>query len=112
VIHADNARLHCAKAVALFGSQFSTPSTSYSLFPRSGYLRLLFFRYLKGMLQWSSFDEPDEPLSAIQEILSGIDDESLDAAFQEWMIRLQKCIDRNVEYVEYVEYIEYIEYIE
>jgi hypothetical protein len=28
------------------------------------------------------------------------------------MIRLQKCIDRNVEYVEYVEYIEYIEYIE
>jgi hypothetical protein len=53
------------------------------------------------MLQESSFDEPDELLSAIQEILKGVDCETLDAVFQEWMIRLQKCIDRNDEYVEW-----------
>jgi hypothetical protein len=55
------------------------------------------------MLQESSFDEPDELdglLSAIQEILKGVDRETLDAVFQEWMIRLQKCIDGNGEYVE------------
>jgi len=40
-------------------------------------------------------------LSAIQKILRGVDRETLDAVFQEWMIRLQKCIDGNGEYVEW-----------
>jgi hypothetical protein len=58
------------------------------------------------VIQESSFDEPDELMSVIQEILSGIDRETLDAIFQEWMIRLQKCIDGNGEYGEYGEYVE------
>jgi hypothetical protein len=37
VIHADNTRSHCAKTVTqFFESQFPTPSTSSSLFTRSG----------------------------------------------------------------------------
>jgi hypothetical protein len=52
------------------------------------------------MLEGSSFDEPDELLFVIQEILRGVDRETLDEVFQEWMIRLQKCIDGNGEYVE------------
>jgi hypothetical protein len=52
------------------------------------------------VLQWSSFDEPDKLLLAIQEILRGVDRETLDVVFQEWMIRLQKYIDGNDEYVE------------
>jgi hypothetical protein len=70
---------------------------------RSGPLDFWLFTYLKGVLQGSSFDEPDESdelLSAIQEILKGIGRETLDAGFQEWIIRLQNYIDRNGEYVE------------
>jgi hypothetical protein len=52
------------------------------------------------VLQASSFDDRDEPLSAIEEILPGFDRETLDAIFQEWMIRLCKSIDGNGEYVE------------
>jgi hypothetical protein len=47
------------------------------------------FGYLKGVLQGISFDESDELLSTIQEILKGVDHETLDGVFQEWMIRLQ-----------------------
>jgi hypothetical protein len=52
------------------------------------------------MLQESSFDEPDQLVSALQKILRGIDREILDAVLQEWMIRLQNCIDGNGKYVE------------
>jgi hypothetical protein len=59
------------------------------------------------VVQGSSFDkpaelaEPDELLFVIQEILRGVDRQTLDAIFQKWMIRLQKCIDGNGEYVEW-----------
>jgi hypothetical protein len=52
------------------------------------------------VLQGSSLDEPDELLSAIQEIARGFDRETLDAIVETWIIRLQKYIDRNSEYVE------------
>jgi hypothetical protein len=48
----------------------------------------------------SSFDKPDERLSVIHEIRRGVDRETLDAVFHEWMTRLQNCIDGNSEYVE------------
>jgi hypothetical protein len=52
------------------------------------------------VLQGSSFDERDERFPAIQEICRRVDRQILDAGFQEWMIRLQKWIDGNGEYVE------------
>jgi hypothetical protein len=52
------------------------------------------------MLQENLFDESEELLSDIQKISRGVDHEILDAVFQEWMIRLQKCIDGNGEHVE------------
>jgi hypothetical protein len=51
------------------------------------------------VLQESSFDERDGLLSAIQEILRGVDRETLDAVSEEWITRLQKSIDGNGEYV-------------
>jgi hypothetical protein len=39
-------------------------------------------------------------LSTIQEILRGVNRETLDAVVQEWMIQLQKCIDGNGQYIE------------
>jgi hypothetical protein len=59
------------------------------------------FGYLKEVLQGSSFHEPDELLFALQEILREVDHSTLDAVFQEWMIRLQKCIDGNGDYVKW-----------
>jgi hypothetical protein len=52
------------------------------------------------MFQGSSLDESHELLFAIQGMLKGVDRETLDAVFQEWMIRLQKYIDGNGQYVE------------
>jgi hypothetical protein len=44
------------------------------------------------VLQGSSFDEPDELWSAIQDMLKGVERETLDAVFQESMIRLQSAL--------------------
>jgi hypothetical protein len=52
------------------------------------------------VLQRSSFDEHDEFVSAIQEILRGVDRETLDAVYQKWIMRLHKSIDGNGEHVE------------
>jgi hypothetical protein len=93
----------CQNGYSGFGSQFSRPSTSYSLFARSGPSDFWLFGHLKGVLQGSSFDELDEAdelLSAVQESLRGVDRETLDAVIQERMIRLQRCIDGNGEHVE------------
>jgi hypothetical protein len=62
--------------------------------------RLLAFRGSEKVLQGSSFGEPGDFLSAIQKSLTRVDSETLDAIFQKQMIRLQKCIDGNSEYVE------------
>jgi hypothetical protein len=83
VIQADNSRPHMAKTVALvLGSQFPTPSTSSSLFTRSDLLGFQVFGHLKGVLQGNSFEKLDEFLSAIQQILSGVDRETLDRYFK------------------------------
>jgi hypothetical protein len=89
----------CENGYSVFWSQFPTPSTSSSLFTRSGRLEFWIFAYLKGMFQRNSFDTSDRLLSTIQKISMRVDRESLDAIFQEWMIRQQKCIDRDGEYV-------------
>jgi hypothetical protein len=55
---------------------------------------------LKRVLEGSSFDEFDKLLSANQEILCGVDRQTLGAGFQELMILLKKHIDENSEYLE------------
>jgi hypothetical protein len=53
---------------------------------------LWLFGHLNGVFQGSSFDEPYELLSTIQEILRGVDRATLDVAFQESIIRLQNSL--------------------
>jgi hypothetical protein len=55
----------------------------------------------QGVPQGSSFDESEGPLFEVQHILRSADCETLDAVFQQWMIRLQKDIDANGEDVEW-----------
>jgi hypothetical protein len=95
VIHADSARPHCGKTVPqvwinrLSGEDFILRICQISP------LKLMALGHLKEVLQGSSFDEPDELLSAIQEILAGVGRETLDAGFQQSMIRLPNYIDGN-----------------
>jgi hypothetical protein len=101
VIHADNTRNHCAKTIALFLDHNSLrralhPSDSTDLAASDVWL----LGYLKRVLQVCSLDEPDELLSAIQENSRGVDRETLDARFQESIIRFQKYIHGNGEYIE------------
>jgi hypothetical protein len=101
VIHADNVRPEYAKTVILFlDNNYIRRASHHHYFSDLTLSDFWIFGYLKGMLQGSSFDEPDELLSAIQKILSEVDCETLDEVFQKWMIRLQNCIDGNCEYVE------------
>jgi hypothetical protein len=91
------------KRLLCFQSHFPAPSTSSSLFARSGPEDFWLFGYLKGVLQGNSFDESeefDELLSGIEKILRGISPETLASVFQEWITRLRKSIDVNGEYVD------------
>jgi hypothetical protein len=91
VIRADNARLHCAKTVPMFLDHNSLRRAPHPLdSPDLTLSGFWLFRNLKGVLQEGSFDECDELLSAIQDIFIGVDRETLDGVFQEWMIRLAK----------------------
>jgi histone-lysine N-methyltransferase SETMAR len=99
VILRDNARRHCAQTVTLFSDHNFLRGAAHP--PYSPYLALSdfwVFDYLETALQGSSFDEPHELVSGIQELLRRVGPKALDAVFQEWMIRLQKCIDGNGEY--------------
>jgi hypothetical protein len=101
VILADNARLYCTKMAAQVLHHNSPARALHP--PYSPDLALScfwLFGHLKGVLQRNSCDEPAQLLSANHEILRRVDRETLDAVFQEWMIRLKKCIDGNGESVE------------
>jgi hypothetical protein len=64
-------------------------SASSSSFARSGTSDFWLFGYLNEALQKNLFDEPDELLPPISQILRESDRETVDFVFQEWMIRLQ-----------------------
>jgi hypothetical protein len=76
VIHADNDRPRCSKTVLQFWITISYPEHLILLFGKIQPLDLWLSRYLNGVLQGRSFDETDELLSAIQEIIRWVDDRS------------------------------------
>jgi hypothetical protein len=82
MIRADNARPVVPKRLVSFWITILYAEHLILLIPEIGAVKLLAFGCLKGMLQGSSFDGPDELLSAIQEILTEFDHVTLDAVFQ------------------------------
>jgi hypothetical protein len=84
VIHAGNARPRCAKTAALLLDHNSLRPASYPPdSPDRAPSDFGIFEYVKGVLRGSSFNEHDEFLSVIQEIIRRVDRETLDAEFQE-----------------------------
>ena len=72
------------------------PPYSPDLAPSDFYL----FGSIKRNLSGTSFDEGEELLSAIVEILDSIEKATLNRVFIEWMERLRRCLDINGDYVE------------
>jgi hypothetical protein len=101
VIHADNVRSHSVKTVTqLLDHNSRRRAHHHPYSPDLVASDFWLFAYLKGVLQGSSFDKPDESdelLFAIEKNLRGVDCEILDTVFQEWMILLENCIDGNGE---------------
>jgi hypothetical protein len=58
------------------------------------------FGYLKGYLAGHSFERADRLFGAVQGILEGIEEVTLQAVFLDWMERLGKCIDSNGVYLD------------
>jgi hypothetical protein len=84
VIHTDNGRPHCSKTVPQFLDHDSLRRATHSRYSLDLTLSdFCIFEFLTGVLQRSSFDEPDELLSTIQKILRGIDRQTFEAVFQE-----------------------------
>jgi hypothetical protein len=100
-VHADNASLHVPKCVTEYiehNSLKRTPHPPYSSDLASSDFYL--FGYVKHQLQGHEFTEGTEFVSAISEILNQIPTDILAAVFDDWMRRLQRCIDISGEYVE------------
>jgi hypothetical protein len=49
----------------------------------------------------AAFAGDDELLQGVMEVFNGISREELEAVFEEWLLRLDRCIQQNGEYVEW-----------
>jgi hypothetical protein len=100
-VHPDNTRPHTAKMPRDYiglNRMKQVPHLPYSLdLALSGFF---LFGYVKGKLMGCRAEIPYELLVRIRVILAEIPRETLNAAFLEWMERLQKCLHVGGEYVE------------
>jgi hypothetical protein len=101
LVHADNARPHTAKLSTQYFNENqmkSAPNPPYSpdLAPSDFYLCGDVKRCLAGL--W--FEDANQLLAAVEDVLEGIEKVTLQAVFPEWMDRLRKCIVTNGEYTE------------
>jgi hypothetical protein len=90
VVHADNARDHTAQKCRTFceanGLRLAPhPPYSPDLAPSDFFL----FGYVKKRLKVMAFRSYEELLNAIGEVVAGIESETLTAAFEHWMERLE-----------------------
>jgi hypothetical protein len=53
------------------------------------------FSHMKDSMRGQSFETPFGLSLAIDEVLRGIEERTLHAAFLDWMQRLRKCIETN-----------------
>jgi histone-lysine N-methyltransferase SETMAR len=96
-LHFDNARPHLVedKIAELQIRRLPHPPYSPDLAPSDFSL----FGYLKGVLKGQMFDDEQALFTAIIDILQSIDRETLQAVYDEWLVRLQRCIESGGEYV-------------
>jgi hypothetical protein len=101
VLHFDNTDPHTANRTSdyLRANQLTlAPHLAFSpdLAPSDFYL----FAKLKIGLMGAAFSRDDGLLQGVMEVLNGISREELEAAFEEWLRRLERSIQQNRRYVE------------
>jgi hypothetical protein len=91
-VRAENARPDTAKKVAEFLAGTGMKRVSNQPYSR-GLTTCDFslFRYIKGRLAGASFEEPDQPLQAIDAIFQSLEKAPLEYVFQEWIDRRAQC---------------------
>jgi hypothetical protein len=97
----DNATPHTAKCIIDYPKanrlvRVPPPAVSLDLAPSDFYP----FGKLKMALMRAAFADEDELLQGVMEALKGISREELEVVFEEWLLRLDMCIQKNGEYVE------------
>jgi histone-lysine N-methyltransferase SETMAR len=101
VVHFDNTSPHTATATVNFLSSHRmkrAPHQPFSpdLTPSDFYL----FDKLKTALSGAVFEDEHELLDGVMEVLNGIMREELESVFEEWVARLDACIQGGGDYVE------------
>ena len=97
-LHCDNAKTHLIdeKLRTLNVPRLPHPAYSPDLAPCDFFL----FGYVKLRLEGRVFSSDEELLHAAVEILQGIDKSTLEKVYEEWIRRLQVCVENNGEYIE------------
>jgi transposase len=94
VIHMNNSPIHKSKItirkIASMQVKLAPrPSYSQDLAPSDFFL----FGYIKQKIAGQKFVSPDDLLEAIREEFDRFSKSVLESLFDEWMIRLQTCLD-------------------
>lgn len=100
-LHHDNARPHTARATTALIKEFgwktvTQPPYSPDVAPSDFHL----FLELKKHLGGTHFDTDEDVKEEVLNFLRGQAGEFYDSGIKKWVPRMQKCIDRNGEYVE------------
>jgi hypothetical protein len=100
-MYADNARPHVARQSIDYMEQNEMKLAPYP--PYSSDLAsfdFYLFGHVNGYLSGNRFEDADELFGAVQRILDGIENVTLQAVFLDWIERFEKCIATDGEYVE------------
>jgi hypothetical protein len=101
IVHADNAGSHVAKYVTKYTDHDSLKRAPHSpLSPDVALSDFYLFGCVKHQLQRHEFTDGAELVSAISDILNQIPTDRLVDVFDDWIRRLEHCVDISGEYVE------------
>ncbi|CAF1403876.1 unnamed protein product [Rotaria sp. Silwood1] len=101
IFHDDNARPHRAWITNEFSlenhvEQYPNPPYSPDLSPCDFFL----FPKLKKQLRGIRFNDDNEMLTALEQAIDSLTKEDFKNCFEDWFIRMHKCIDANGQYFE------------
>jgi hypothetical protein len=99
VLHMDNSPIHKSKAgmktmASIPVQRAPHPPYSPDLAPSDVFL----FGYLKGKMIGQEFDSPDALIVSIKATSEALPKPVLDQAFEEWIRRVEQCIDNEGSY--------------
>jgi hypothetical protein len=100
-LRADNTRPHTAKLSTRYFNENRMQSVPHPPYPHDlAPSDLYLFGYVKRCLAGFSFEDADQLLAAVKDVLERIEKMNLQAVFLKWMDRFRKCIATNGDYTD------------